>query len=188
MPHDALPRALRLARMAVAIVGAWAVAGVFIASQNYSIGLSQSLESEVLSMLMATLVSAFLTPFLLYATENMPVTRTSILGPGLVQLAAAVLYAIAHALIDGWSPLLVDGGPLSRKDFFAIAAATVHPHFNMAIAVVAVAHLLRARREDAAKAVREKQIENHLSPAPLQLVGPPVYRRAPPPSVKPPPL
>lgn len=170
MPHDALPRAVRLVRMALAIVVAWAVAGAVFASQNYSLGAAQSLESELLAMLMATLVSALLTPFLLYAAEAMPVTRTRILKPGLVQLAAALLYAIVRALIDAWSPVVVDGAALSEKEFYAVAAAVVHPHFMMAITVVIIAHLLRARRENAWKAVREKQIESDLSRAQLQLL------------------
>ncbi len=170
MPHDAVPRALRLVRMAVVIVGVWAVAGAFFALQNHSIGVTQSLESELLNILIATFVSALLTPFLLYATENMPVTRTRILTPGLVQLAAALLYAIAHALIDAWGTELIDGAPLSEQEFFAIAAAVVHPHFMMAVMVVVVAHLLRARRENVWKAVREKQIESDLSRAQLQLL------------------
>ncbi|HEX6642776.1 MAG TPA: hypothetical protein VF215_16780, partial [Thermoanaerobaculia bacterium] len=166
--------ALRLLRVALGIVAAWMAAGVFFATQNYAIyvsyGLTPDLPSDLFAMLVSTFLSALLTPFLLYAAERAPVTRGNIAGSMLKLAVPVLLFAIAHALFDAWSPNLTDGGPLSRDEFFAIAAATLHPHFLLAVTVVTIANLARARRENAARIVRERQIENDLSRAQRQLL------------------
>jgi len=166
--------AIRLVRVAVGITAAWMAAGAFFATQNYAIyvsyGLTPDLATDLFAMLVSTFLSALLTPFLLYAAERAPITRAGIAG-SIVKLAVPVLlFAIAHALFDAWSPNITDGGPLSTDEFFAIAAATFHPHFLMAVTVVTIANLARARRENAARIVRERQIENDLSRAQLQLL------------------
>lgn len=170
MPPDAFPRVVRLARTALAIVAAWALAAAFFATQNYTSGQTPSLETELFGMLVSTFVSAMLTPFLLYAAEKAPVTRTSILKPVLKLAVPVSLFGIAHALFDAWSPNLIDGGPSSPEEFFAIAAATFHPHVLMAASVVTVAQLLRVRRENLSRTVRQRQIEHDLSRARLQLL------------------
>jgi signal transduction histidine kinase len=170
VPPDPVPRLVRLAGMAVVIVAVWALAGVFFATQNYSGGITRFLEIEIYEMLVTTLVSALFTPFLLYASEKVPVTRSSILKPVLKLFVPVFLVGIAHALFDAWSPNLLDGRPLSREEFFIIMGATFHPHFVMAATVVAVAQLLRVRRENVSRAIRQRQIEHDLSRARLQLL------------------
>ena len=169
---EVIPSLRRLAGMAVAIVAAWALAGVFFATQNFAMGLSNTgdLATEVFSILVSTFVSALLTPFLLYAVERTPVRRDNIVRPVLKLIVPVLLYAIVHAMFDAWSPILVDGTPWSAEEFFAIAAATVHPHFLMGVSVVTIANLLHARRENVARRVREIRIENELSRAQLQLL------------------
>ncbi len=173
MPNDPLMSRLRpLAGMAVAIVAAWALAGVFFATQNYAMGYTNTGDpiTEVFSILVSTFVSALLTPFLLYAVERTPVRRDNVVRPVLKLTVPVLLYAIAHALFDASSPILLDAAPWSADEFLAIAAATVHPHFLMGVSVVTIANLLHARRENVARRVREIGIENDLSRAQLQLL------------------
>jgi len=161
-----------LAGMAVAIVAAWALAGVFFATQNHAMGFSNTgdLVTEVFSLLVSTFISALLTPFLLYAVARTPVRRGYIVRPVLKLVVPVLLFAVAHALFDAWSSVIVDGAPLPPDEFFAIAAATFHPHFLMGAGVVTVATLLLARRENVARRIREIGIENELSRAQLQLL------------------
>ena len=173
MLNDKVIPSLRpLPGMAVAIVAAWMLAGVFFATQNHAMSLTNTgdLATEVFSMMVSTFVSALLTPFLLYAVERTPVRRASIVRPVVFLAGPVLLYAIAHALFDAWSPIFVDGTPWSADEFYAIAAATVHPHFLMGVGVVTIANLLHARRENVARHVREIRIENDLSRAQLQLL------------------
>jgi signal transduction histidine kinase len=167
-----IPPLRPLAGMAVAIVAVWAAAGVFFATQNQALAPSDTgdLATGVFSMLVSTFVSALLTPFLLYAVERAPVRRGEIVRPVLKLVVPVLLFAIAHALFDAWSPTIVDGASLSADEFFAIAAATFHPHFLMGASVVTVATLLHARRENVARRVREIRIESDLSRAQLQLL------------------
>jgi hypothetical protein len=158
----------------VAIAGGWMVAGGFFATQNYTAAVASGhpgdLAIELSAMLVSMFVSALLTPFLLYAVEKTPVTRTNIVKPALALSVPVVLFGIVHAFFDAWSPAITDGASLDAQDFFRIMAATFHPHILMAASVVAIVHLLRAWRENAARAVRERQVENDLSRAQLQLL------------------
>jgi two-component system, LytTR family, sensor kinase len=167
-----IPSLPPLVGMALAIVAAWAAAGVFFATQNHAMALADSgdLATGLFVMLVSTFVSALLTPFLLYAVERAPVRRGDIVRPVLKLLVPVLLFAIAHALFDAWSPTILDGASLSWDEFFAIAAATVHPHFLMGAGVVTLATLLHARRENVNRRVREIRIENDLSRAQLQLL------------------
>jgi signal transduction histidine kinase len=169
-----IPPLRPLAGMALAIVAAWAVAGVFFATQNYAMALFDTdtgdLAIGLFSMLVSTFVSAILTPFLLYAVERTPVRPADIVKPVLKLVVPVLLFALAHALFDAWSSIIFDGEALSADEFFVIAAATIHPHFLMGAGVVTVANLLHARRENVARRVREIRIENDLSRAQLQLL------------------
>jgi predicted Na+-dependent transporter len=142
-----IPSLQPLAGMALAIVAAWVAAAVFFATQNQAMALSDTgdLATGLFVMLVSTFVSALLTPFLLYAVERAPVRRGDIVRPVLKLLVPVLLFAIAGALFDAWSPTILDGAPLSADEFFAIAAATFHPHFLMGASVVTIATLLHAR-------------------------------------------
>jgi two-component system, LytTR family, sensor kinase len=165
---------IRLAGMAVAIVLGWAAAGLFFATQNYTravtYDLAGELQTEVFGMLLTTFISALLTPFLLYVAEVAPVTSTNKIRPILQSLGPVVLFGVVRALFDAWSPTITDGGPLTRADFVSVAAATFHAHLLMGACVMTAANLLRARRENALRQLREKQIERDLSRAQLQLL------------------
>ncbi len=158
-----------LVRTAVTIVAAWAVAGVFFATQNASVR-GFDLSTELFGMLLSAFVSSLLTPFLLYAAERAPVSRASIAGPLLKLSVPVLLYAVVRALFDAWSPTITDGGPVSREEFFPIFAAVFHPHLLFGAGVVTIANLLHARRENVARRVREIRIGNDLSRAQLQLL------------------
>jgi two-component system LytT family sensor kinase len=167
-------RIRRLAGTAVAIVAAWMVAGGCFATQNYTAaaasGIAGDLAYELYNMLVSMFVSALLTPFLLYAVEKTPVTRTNVVKPALALCAPVMLFGIVHALVDAWSSTIIDGAPLGGDEFVLIVAATFHAHVLFAATVVAVVHLLRAQRENASRTVRERQIEHDLSRAQLQLL------------------
>ena len=164
---DSLPR---LAGVVLAIVAAWAAVGVFFATQHYATGRADDLETELFSMLLTMSISAFLTPFLLYAAERAPVRRGNVIKPVLKLAGPVLLYAIARSLFDAWSPTITDGGPVPTDEFFAIAAAIFHPHLILGAGVVTVANLLYARRENIARRVREIEIGKELSRAQLQLL------------------
>jgi signal transduction histidine kinase len=160
--------------MAVTIVVSWAIAGVFFATQNYTTaiaaGLTGQFEGEVLDMMLDAFSLSLLTPFLLYAVERAPLRRNHVLRSILILAVPVCLFAAANALFDAWSPTITDGRPLSHDAFVFVAEATFHSHFLLGGFVVTVASLLRARRENASRRIRETRIESELSRAQLQLL------------------
>jgi two-component system, LytTR family, sensor kinase len=166
---------LRLFAMAIAIVAVWTGAAIVLATQSYmsqdSRGQSADLAAEMFEVLVSTFVSALLTPFLLYAAEKAPVTgRNNIVVPVLKMLGPVLLFAAIHALFDAWSPTITMNEPLSEGEFFRIAAAIFHSHLFLGACVVSAANLVRAERENVARARRERQIERDLSRAQLQVL------------------
>lgn len=164
----------RLVKTAVIIVLSWLVAGVFFATQTWaeevSNGRSAFLVGEVLNMTLEAFSLSLWTPFLLYAVERAPIRRNHVLRSILILAGPVFLFAVANALFDAWSPTITDRAPLSREAFRFVAEATFHSHFLLGGIVVAIASLLHARRENAARRIHETQIESELSRAQLQLL------------------
>jgi len=164
----------RLAGTAIAILAAWAVTGAFVATQTYTSALAYGrtgyLDTELLQMLLGTFVYALMTPFLLYFAERWPVTKGNIIPPLLKIFGPVFLFGVAHAWFDAWSPRFINDARLSPHDFMVIMVATFHPHFILGACVIGVANLRRASRENAARQIRERQIEKDLARAQLQLL------------------
>lgn len=165
----------RLFGIALAIVGAWMVVGIFFASQNYARALSYHrilhLDVEICEMLISTFVWALLTPFLLYAAQRSPVTRSNFVRPLLQMLVTVLLFASVHAAFDARTPTITDGGRvLPTRDFAPVFFATFHTHFLLGATVVALANLVSARRETDARRIHESEVEAELSRAQLQLL------------------
>lgn len=152
-----MPLPLRIRRRlltALAVLGAWTVAGVFFATQHHLIAIANGEPDDLGERLFFTLVAtsmwAALTPAVAMLADRFPLRRPHRLRNILVSLVVAAGAAAVRApldiLVTGW----LAGEPVPSGHFLLVASiALAHPHLLFALIVIGVTNFLRLRRETA---------------------------------------
>jgi two-component system LytT family sensor kinase len=162
---------LRPLRLALLILLTWACLGVFFASQNRVLAAENGVADQpdaVPGMALAVLISAFFTPFVIYAAERLPLRppdrfRNTLLLAVTGLLISAVRLAVDIAFLSAY-----ETGSWSFKDYRELASLTFTTHLLFFTAITFVAKLWWSRAEAEERGRREAELASALVQAQLR--------------------
>jgi hypothetical protein len=159
-----------LLRLTAVILAAWTVAALFFATQNHFVesarGRPDDFRQQLIEMLTSTVMSALLTPFVLFLVDRFPLRRPVRKVNVLVLIGAVLAYAAVRSAMDV-SYARTFGGIVDAGLLFDTAIAVFHAYLLLACVIVAVATLISTQREAGERRRREAHVEGALTHAKL---------------------
>ena len=168
-----LPRSelRRLVVIALAITGAWIVAGFFFGSQHQSMinarGHQDNLSERQMATMMSMLIWALLTPIVIYIADLFPLRKSQRLRSVLLLIPIAILIAAVRSASDAWLPVILEGIPSSVGDYRSSVPALFHTHLLFVVLLIGIANFARLQREAAQRHAAEARVEAELAQARL---------------------
>jgi hypothetical protein len=163
-------RLLRLFGIAMALIGIWAVAGLFTASefQRRTIalgGAAEELGNVLRFQMVSSLNWAAATAVIIFIAERLPLRKPTLARNALILTAMLPGIAIARAVIGGIVLNLGEGDPVSLSMMELSISVRTHRNVAIAAVIIIITNLVLTQREAAARAQRELAAEALLARA-----------------------
>jgi two-component system LytT family sensor kinase len=164
-------RIARLAALAMIIVFSWLVAGAFVASEDHLIEVGyqrpDSLYERMLERIAQAMLSATITPLVIYIAERLRLRRPHRLRNALLLFIASLTLAVFRGALD--TKLLSSMGDAARiEDRQKVFYSVTHTHLVFIWVIVTIENLVVVQREARERRGRQLRFEGELAKARLR--------------------